>query len=1292
MLDRLAQLRDIVANAAMRERDLEQDFQRRALAEARRHETALAEEASRLDREQAEEAEAHRQRCQRHLVRTRERKERIVQAHRNARKRALDRIEMDEGQVKYTVQKGVLETERFQKDAVAANDSRLARSRGRLAQVQEGLTACESAVCDTLRGYPGLRRKVGSSEDAGAIDPTVDAARLLDECEGEVGRAHEGLGRMGRLWLPRLFCLVPFWLILPGLTVGWGFLALWLSRGPVPGFGFAQAGIALAASLVLVVGVSIAGKRQIAPLARVVAGNLARARRLHAGAAERATAFYQAEAGRIEAEVRQRLAILDEHWHQAVAEAAKRRDSWPALMDHKATVATSRHESMTQRRLERLDRAHADAVAARQSASQARRAALTRSQEKKRAGLAADRAQRWQALEQEWRGTLQALYQEIESANAAADRVCPDWSVPSWATWMPPSTMPEAARFGRLEIDVPLLAGSTPQDSRLSLPGPRQLSLPLALAFPAQGSLLIETSKAGSDVAGDTLNNLILRLLSLSPPGKVSFTIIDPVRLGQNFAGIMHLADFEESLVDKRIWTQPGEIDQRLADLNEHMEKVIQMYLRNEYPTIAEYNRDAGNIAEKYHMLVIADFPVNFSENAIRRLVNIASSGARCGVFTLIHWDRRQALPPEFVLDELRRNSVGIVRPAGAFLLAGPPLPGTQLHLDVPPPAENVTAFLQRVGHSSQNANRVEVPFAHVAPAASERWSLDSAEEIRVPIGRSGATKLQTLALGRATRQHALIAGKTGSGKSTLFHVLITNLAFWYGPDQVEFYLVDFKKGVEFKCYATHRLPHARVVAIESDREFGLSVLQRMDDELRRRGDLFRQAGVQDLAGYRRSTGSRPVPRALLIVDEFQEFFVEDDRVSQTAAVLLDRIVRQGRAFGIHVLLGSQTLGGAYTLARATLGQMVIRIALQCNEADAYLIMDEGNPAPRLLSRPGEGIYNDMGGATEGNSPFQTVWLPEEERDSRLEEIHTLASDRGRDGSPPFVFEGNAPGDLRENVGLRQVLGTPPVEVPAVARLWLGAPNSIKGPTEAVFRRQSGHNLVVISQRDESALAVLALGLVGLSAQFPAGCARFVFINSTPPDSPQHAALERMLAVARHPVTVVRAGEIAGVLDELGLDLQQRAEGAGAAAAPATFLFILGLQNFKRLRQEDEFSFGATDDSPPSPARRLAEILAAGPAAGVHTVVACDTYNNLSRFLGRKALGEFELRVLFQMSANDSASLIDNPKANALGLHRALLYNEHEGYLETFRPYAVPDGTWFEETSRALGSRPKQSS
>ena len=135
----------------------------------------------------------------------------------------------------------------------------------------------------------------------------------------------------------------------------------------------------------------------------------------------------------------------------------------------------------------------------------------------------------------------------------------------------------------------------------------------------------------------------------------------------------------------------------------------------------------------------------------------------------------------------------------------------------------------------------------------------------------------------------------------------------------------SFKKGVEFKAYASLSLPHARVIAVESEREFGLSVLQRLDAELSRRGELYRAAGVNDLASYRDyarrglpspsgggvgGEGALPyLPRIMLIVDEFQEFFIEDDKIAQEAALLLDRLVRQGRAFGMHVLLGSQTIG-----------------------------------------------------------------------------------------------------------------------------------------------------------------------------------------------------------------------------------------------------------------------------------------------------------------------------------------------------------------------------------------------
>ena len=908
---------------------------------------------------------------------------------------------------------------------------------------------------------------------------------------------------------------------------------------------------------------------------------------------------------------------------------------------------------------------------------------LAGAHEQKKARLNAEEQARWQALETEWKQNIQPIHEAIAAAIAAAGELFPDWQSPVWKNWTPPADFKNVAKFGRLDVELAKFAEALPKDKRLALPFPANFSVPLLLKYPGQGSILFETAKTGGDEAIGAINNIIFRLLSAHPAGKLSFTIFDPVGLGQNFAGLMHLADYEESHINSRIWTQSGQLEEKLAELNEHMEKVIQMYLRNEYETIAEYNAQAGTIAEKYHVLVIADFPVNFSDTAGRRLINIATSGARCGVFTLIHWDRRHALPQSFVADELRKNSICLVRAETAFRLENRQPPGARLTLDAPPLPEFVTDFLHRVGESGRDSNRVEVPFEQVAPPPDQLWTEETTETLTVPIGRSGATKLQRLEIGKGTRQHALVAGKTGSGKSTLFHVIITNLALWCSPEQVEFYLVDFKKGVEFKCYGNRRLPHARVVAIESDREFGLSVLQRVDEELRRRGDLFRKIGAQDVAGYKRAGGNEPMPRSLLIIDEFQEFFVEEDRVSQSAAVLLDRIVRQGRAFGIHVLLGSQTLGGAYTLARATIGQMVIRIALMCNEADAYLIMDQDNPAPRLLTRPGEGIYNDAAGSIEGNSPFQTVWLPEEVRDRFLAKVRARADQNQKPYPGPFVFEGNAPADVRENPLLNELLQASAGEpVSAPARIWLGAPNSIKGPTEAVFQKQSGNNLLVVGQSEERSVTLAAVALVSLAARFPKNAVRFVLLDSSPPGVPQREFLQRVIAAIPHEIVQVGNSNLAEILGGLAEDLKREETKDGA---PATFVLIHGLQNYKKLRQEDEFSFSSSDaGGATSPAAALMALISEGPARGFHVIITCDTYNNVTRFLGRKTLTEFEMRVLFQMSASDSASLIDAPDASTLGLHRALYYNDREGYIETFRPYALPGNDWIEEVAMQL--------
>jgi hypothetical protein len=89
----------------------------------------------------------------------------------------------------------------------------------------------------------------------------------------------------------------------------------------------------------------------------------------------------------------------------------------------------------------------------------------------------------------------------------------------------------------------------------------------------------------------------------------------------------------------------------------------------------------------------------------------------------------------------------------------------------------------------------------------------------------------------------------------------------------------------------------------------------------------------------------------------------------------------------------------------------------------------------------------------------------------------------------------------------------------------------------------------------------------------------------------------------------------------------------------------------------------------------------------MHVLAWCDTATNLERSLERQGLREFDNRVLFQMSAPDSTTMIDSTAASKLGLHRALLFNEERGTLEKFRPYALPPESWLAEVRKLLGGK-----
>ena len=108
------------------------------------------------------------------------------------------------------------------------------------------------------------------------------------------------------------------------------------------------------------------------------------------------------------------------------------------------------------------------------------------------------------------------------------------------------------------------------------------------------------------------------------------------------------------------------------------------------------------------------------------------------------------------------------------------------------------------------------------------------------------------------------------------------------------------------------------------------------------------------------------------------------------------------------------------------------------------------------------------------------------------------------------------------------------------------------------------------------------------------------------------------------------------------------------------YIFIYDIQRFRDLRKsDDDFGYARYDeDKPVPPSKSFSDVLRDGPPVGVHTIIWCDSVNNLNRTLDRQGMKEFENRILFQMSANDSSTLIDNPAASKLGENRALYYSE----------------------------------
>ncbi len=247
----------------------------------------------------------------------------------------------------------------------------------------------------------------------------------------------------------------------------------------------------------------------------------------------------------------------EETMARIVAEAEQKRQEHHQAADVKFPPLIEQVRLRRDEQMKKVEEVYPARIAARKEKYDADKKELDESYQATRTATEEEYARAWQALIDDWTGGMGADRRGPRRRQRARPRgAFLDWTRPELDGWKPPArgpARPAVRRLrGRPRASIP---SGVPRDPRLKSV-PTHFDLPALIPFPIMASTLIRAADSGRDQAITLLQALMLRFLTSIPAGKVRFTIIDPVGLGENFAAFMHLGDYHELLVTSRIWTE----------------------------------------------------------------------------------------------------------------------------------------------------------------------------------------------------------------------------------------------------------------------------------------------------------------------------------------------------------------------------------------------------------------------------------------------------------------------------------------------------------------------------------------------------------------------------------------------------------------------------------------------------------------------------------------------------------------------------------------------------------------
>ncbi|GHT33626.1 hypothetical protein FACS189434_08200 [Bacteroidia bacterium] len=788
---------------------------------------------------------------------------------------------------------------------------------------------------------------------------------------------------------------------------------------------------------------------------------------------------------------------------------------------------------------------------------------------------------------------------------------------------------------------------------------------PALIPLEQTNGLCFLTHSGNKELIHKTMQAIALRLILALPSGLCKVTLYDGTGLGAN---LIALSNISPKIKGENILTDPDELKRALNAAKTEIPNTIQKVLGHKYlgKSLIDYNNEAGELAKPYHFIFITDFPQSFSKEHGESIDKIIKSGRQAGVFLIVSLDTSYQSQSSFdynpmpVLD----NMTTIYESGDRYYIKN--LPDEALynsfHLSLDggfPDHDTVEIIQDYINNSLKEVKKVEVDITGKM-TEHNLWKGNGSLGVETPIGKLNTTDIQHFTLSTEDApHHCLIGGSTGFGKTVLLHNIICNTAWLYSPEEVQFILLDYKEGTEFKPY--ENLPHAKVLSIRSEREYGVSVFDFLNKEIERRGELFKSLNVSNIAKYNEKSDKK-LPRILVVIDEFQKLLDGDARTTAFISNALDDIGRRGRSFGINLILSTQSLGGIDI--RNVLSHLGLRIALKLNtEKDCDQLLGTNNHAPfSTLTKKGEAIYNARGGLTEGNIRFQTAYLSDSKLSYFINGIKEKVLEKYATDTPfkRFVYDGSVNAYIWNNPDFanKNEFGIDNKK----CTVYIGEPVAlVDAHTHYLLRRQNESNVLIVGQDTASAVSIIYHSLEQIIPQ-SADDSRFYVCEKINVDNDFYGKINPLTAACPNLKIVENDAEIETVITEISEELEKRK--AENQAGSRIVLVLSDIYNARILRKNGY--------NPAPAAQKLTAILKDGSSFGIHTIVYANSYANFGAILDPLSmLNEFEIKIELRGGEGYRMFNIDAQKASPNSNFIANIKTPQQNDIQKFKVYSI---------------------